>query len=97
MITHEPLYYEWIQQQGVGLNDRIASSPKSYVSYLNGISELLGKDISPAILSTEEDVLAIARKLEGRRAKATIRNYKSAMRQYVAMVKAHRLRTQASR
>lgn len=97
MISHEPLYYELIQQQGVGLNDQIASSPKSYVSYLNSVSELLGQDISPAILSTEEDVLAIARKLEGRRAKATIRNYKSAMRQYVAMVNAHRLRKPESR
>lgn len=86
MIAYQQRYYEWIQQQGVGLKDRIASSPKSYLSYLNGIVELLGEDISPAMLSTEEDVLAIARKLEGLRAPATIRNYKSAMKQYVAMV-----------
>lgn len=37
---------------------------------------------------TEEDVLAIARRLEGRKAPNTISNYKSAMRQYVAMVQA---------
>lgn len=96
MITYERLYYEWIQQQGVGLNDRIASSPNSYLSYLNGVSELLGKDISPSILSTEEDVLSIGRKLKGLRASGTIQNYKSAMRQYVAMVREHRLKKEIS-
>lgn len=88
MIAHKKQYYEWIKQQGVGLNDKVASSPDSYISYLNSVSELLLQDISPAILSTEEDVLAIARKLEGRKAPGTIRNWKPAMRQYVAMVKA---------
>lgn len=91
MIVHKKQYYEWIQQQGVGLKDRIASSPDSYISYLNSVSELLLKDISPAILSSEEDILAIARRLEGRKAPNTIRNYKSAMRQYVAMVHSLRL------
>lgn len=86
MIVHQKQYYEWIQQQGVGLKDKIASSLDSYISYLNSVSELLLQDVSPAILSTEDDVLAIARKLEGRKAPNTIRNYKSAMRQYVAMV-----------
>ena len=91
MIVHKKQYFEWIQHQGVGLNDKIASSPDSYISYLNSVSELLLQDISPAILSTEEDVLAIARELEGRKAPNTIRNYKSAMRQYVAMVNSLRL------
>ena len=72
----------------MGLNDRIASSPDSYISYLNSVSELLQQDISPAILSTEEDVVTIARRLEGLKAPNTIRNYKSALRQYVAMVQA---------
>ena len=91
MIVHKQHYYEWIQQQGVGLKDKIASSPDSYISYLNSVSELLLQDVSPSILSTEEDVLAIARELESRKAPNTIRNYKSAMRQYVAMVHALRL------
>ena len=88
MIVHKRQYYEWIQQRGVGLNDKVASSPDSYISYMNSVSELLLQDISPAILSTEEDVLAIARSLEGHKAPGTISNYKSAMRQYVAMVQA---------
>ena len=94
MIVHKKQYYEWIQQQGVGLKDKIASSPDSYISYLNSVSELLLQDISPSILSTEDDVLGIALRLEGRKAANTIRNYKSAMRQYVAMVQALRLGSQ---
>jgi len=91
MIIHKQQYYKWIQQQGVGLRDKIASSPDSYLSYLNSVSELLREDISPALLSREQDVLAIAQKLQGRKAPGTIRNYKSAMRQYVAMIHAHSL------
>lgn len=88
MIVHRDMYYRWIQQQGVGLKDKVASSPDSYISYLNGVSKVLGVDISPSILSTEEDVTNIGRQIEGRKADGTIGNYKSAMRQYVAMVKA---------
>ena len=40
------------------------------------------------VLNSDEDVLRIAQMLEGKRADATLRNYKSAMRQYVAMVNA---------
>jgi hypothetical protein len=86
MIENQREYHEWIQQRGVGENDKVASSPDSYVSYLNGVSDLLGVDISARTLASEEDVLNIARTLEGKRAPGTIRNYKSAMRQYVAMV-----------
>lgn len=87
MILHRDQYYRWIQKQGVGLKDKVASSPDSYISYLNSVSKLLGKDISPVILSKEEDVMNIARDIEGLQAPGTVRNYKSAMRQYVAMVR----------
>jgi hypothetical protein len=87
MIIQKDEYYRWIQAQGVGAKDKIASSPDSYVSYLNSVSELLEEDISSRNLSREEDVLRIARQLRGRRADGTIQNYKSAMRQYVAMVR----------
>jgi hypothetical protein len=86
MIVHEQEYVDWIVKNGVGANDRVASSPGSYVSYLRQISLLLGADVSPETLSSENDVLFIARKLKSLRASATIRNYKSAMRQYVAMI-----------
>ena len=47
MIQYEPKYRKWLKAQDVGLNDLIASSPDSYVSYLNSVSNLLGTDISP--------------------------------------------------
>ncbi len=88
MIVHRSEYYAWIESRGVGSNDLVASSPDSYISYLNSVSKLIRKDISPELLSTEEDVERIARSMEGRRSPKTITNYKSAMRQYVAMVRA---------
>jgi len=48
MIQHESLYLEFIQQQGVGSNDIVASSPASYVSYLRSTSKLIDADINPA-------------------------------------------------
>ena len=88
MIIHKSQYYAFITLRGVGSNDLVASSPDSYVSYLNIVSELIGKDISPAVLSSEADVEKLARSIAGQRAPKTINNYKSAMRQYVAMVQA---------
>jgi hypothetical protein len=86
MIQHEPRYLEYIIRQGVGAKDQVASSPASYVSYLNSVSQLLAVDISPELLHSETDVERIIGQLQGERAPATIRNYASAMRQYVAMV-----------
>ena len=88
MIFHRSEYYAWIESHGVGANDLVASSLDSYVGYLNSVSELIGKDISPELLSTEDDVERIARSIEGRKAPKTINNFKSAMRHYVAMVHA---------
>jgi len=86
MIQHESLYLEFIQQQGVGSNDIVASSPASYVSYLRSTSKLIDADINPAILRSELDISNIVNKLKGKRASKTIQNYRSAMRQYVAFV-----------
>ena len=86
MIQHKERYLEYIKQQGVGANDQVASSPASYVSYLNGVSRLLGADILPQLLHSADEVKRIATQLRGDREPGTIRNYSSAMRQYVAMV-----------
>ena len=88
MIDHESLFLDFIAQRGVGSKDVVASSPASYVSYLNSVAKLIGRDITPALLRGESDVLKIARSLSGKRKENTIRNYRSAMRQYVAMVEA---------
>ena len=34
LIKHEDRYFAFIREQGVGDNDQVASSPKSYVTYL---------------------------------------------------------------
>ena len=88
MIVHKETYYRWIEQRGVGSRDVVASSPDSYISYLNSVSDLIGKDISPSILASGRDIESIADEISGQRSQKTINNYKSAMRQYVAMVQA---------
>lgn len=92
MVRFQTEYYAWIKAAGVGSKDRVASSRDSYVGYLKKVSELIGKDISPEILSSEADVERIASEIAGRMAPKTITNYKSAMKQYVAMVRAQRLK-----
>jgi len=88
MIQHKNLYHDFIVERGVGLNDHVASSPDSYISYLKSVSKLVGSDINPTTLRSETDISNIARKLEGLRKQKTIGNYCSAMRQYIAFVEA---------
>lgn len=88
MIHYESAYLDFICSRGVGSRDVVASSPASYVSYLNSVAKLTNSDVSPAVIRTERDVQSIARRISGKRADNTIRNYCSAMRQYVAMVEA---------
>ena len=86
MVKFKDEYLAFIATQGVGKRDMVASSPDSYVSYLNSVSKLIGEDITPTNLKTEDDVINIAKTIVGKRAATTIDKYKSAMRQYVAMV-----------
>jgi hypothetical protein len=88
MIQHEQQYRAFIEGRGVGSRDKVASSVDSYVSYLRSVSGLLDLEISPRLLSSEADVERIVIRIEGSRAKRTIDNYRSAMRQYVAFVQA---------
>jgi hypothetical protein len=91
MIQYEQQYLDFISARGVGLNDRVASSPKSYVSYLRSVSKLLAKDITPSLLRSEQDIGNVRNIIEGQRAPNTIRNYCSAMRQYIAFVLENKL------
>jgi hypothetical protein len=88
MIIHESSYRRWLAARGVGDRDRAASSPASYVSYLNSVSDLLGEAVSPTLVSGEADVQDILARLDGLRSSKTIANYGSALRQYAAMVRA---------
>ena len=85
-IEHEQKYRQYMEKTGVGKKDVVASSPNSYISYLNSVSRLLGKPVTPNLLRTENKVDQIKRALEGLRAPKTISNYGSAMRKYCEMV-----------
>lgn len=86
MIKNEQKYLDWIIRNGVGKKDIVASSPKSYISYLKSVSKLLGETISEKNLYSEECIIIIANKLQEKRSPKTISNYKAAMGHYVRMV-----------
>ncbi|MGH9871605.1 MAG: hypothetical protein ACRD9S_03955 [Pyrinomonadaceae bacterium] len=87
MIRHQKHYLEFIQQEGVGEHDVVADSRKSYVSYLNSVSDKLEIEIGPGTAGKQADVEHLVRMLQDRGvAKKTISNYKSALRQYVKMI-----------
>jgi len=88
MIVHESAYKHWLQRSGVGKKDQVADSRASYVSYLRSVSNILGEDVSPATISSHEALERIFRRLTGARSPNTLRNYRSALRQYLAMVEA---------
>ncbi len=85
MIINKSQYCQWLIDHGIGRNDRVASSPDSYISYLNSVSRLIGEDISPSLLSSKADVDTVAARIKDK-AVRTVQNYKTAMRRYVEMV-----------
>ena len=87
MIVNEAKYIDWITKNGVGQNDVVSSSISSYVSYLNSVSRIINQDISEFTLNSESSIDVIVNKIQGKRSQKTINNYKSAMRQYVRMVR----------
>jgi hypothetical protein len=87
MIIEEREYLEWIINNGVGKKDKIASSTKSYISYLNTVSKLISEDISRKNLYNEQSLEKIVNRIliNGKNI-ASISKYKTAMRHYVGMV-----------
>jgi len=88
MVERIKEFEHYIMSRGVGKNDKVADSVKSYSSYLRGVSKHLGITISPNNLSSESDVVILADRLTemGKLSKKTINNFKSAMNQYVDMI-----------
>jgi len=91
VIEYKELYFDYVKRQGVGAHDMVSSSPRSYVSYLNSVARLTGFDITPDLLRSDDDINKVLAGLEGRRAASTLLKYRSAMRQYTAMVRDERL------
>ncbi len=88
MIQHLSKYEEYIKECGVGDNDVVADSRKSYISYLNSVSKHLNITISPCMLSNENDVFELSNRLTETKkvSPKTIKNYGAAMKMYVNMV-----------
>lgn len=88
MIQYQDKYEAYIKANGVGSNDKVADSRKSYISYLNCVQKHLNMSIKPQSLSTENDIMTISERLRKQTTLSdkTIKNYGSAMKQYVAMV-----------
>lgn len=86
MIEHQKEYEKHIKEQGVGSNDRVADSVKSYISYLNSVEKHLGITIDPKTLNSLSDLENLSFKLKGKVSDKTIKNYGSAMKQYIKMV-----------
>jgi hypothetical protein len=88
MIQFEDKYKKFIKEKGVGENDNVADSIKSYISYLNSVERYCKIKIGPNTLSTDSDIEALfsqlskAEKLSAK----TIKNCGSAMRHYVSMI-----------
>ena len=83
-FLHEYEYF--IEKKGVGSNDKVASSIKSYSSYLNSVSNYLNITVGPDTLRTIFDIISLSSKLKGKVSDKTIRNYGSAMKRYIQMV-----------
>lgn len=88
MFEHQEKYEAFIREQGVGQNDKVVDSCKSYVTYLNGVEKHANIRINSKTLACESDISDIVSKLHDSHeiSDKTIGNYVSAMRQYVNMV-----------
>ena len=85
-IAFEARYRSWLTARGVGDRDRVASSPNSYCSYLRSAAALAGVCISPETVPDQAAADRMAEAAASQQAAATVRNYRSALRQYAAMV-----------
>jgi len=88
MIEYLNKYEDYIKRNGVGSNDKVSDSVKSYISYLKSVSRHLGISINPKTLSTDQDIMVLSECLAktGKVSEKTIKNYSSAMNHYIRMV-----------
>jgi site-specific recombinase XerD len=81
-------FKDYITINGVGQNDKVANSVNSYVSYIKHVAEHSGVDVTSDSLKNDEDInyFISELKISGKVSNKTIKNYVSAMKQYVKMV-----------
>ena len=80
---------------GVGDNDVAGDSVKSYLSSMRQIAKHSGFDITSTTLRNSSDIEKFANQISknGEVSEKTIKNYISAMKQYVAMVSIYNFKT----
>jgi len=77
MVSHEDEFRAYL----LGLE-----SAERYVVFLRQIADKTGTDITPRSLATEQQVEEFAAKLAPLYSEKSVKNYRSVMRKYVAMV-----------
>jgi hypothetical protein len=78
MVIHKSLYSQHTAH---------LISGRRYLTFLERVSELVGQNITPATMRTESDVITFVQALSG----GSVKNYKTVLRHYVAMVKNNNL------
>lgn len=78
----------FITENGVGSNDVVSDSVRSYLTYIKQTAKHTQLEINSDSLNSESDIDDFVRelRLSGKVSKKTISNYTSAMKQYVDMV-----------
>ena len=77
MIQFQEKYECFLREHGVGINDQVADSVKSYISYLTSVSRKLSIDIGPQLFSSNLDIEELSNQLTklGKVSGRIIRNY----------------------
>lgn len=92
MIQYQKQFEKHIRAKGVGKNDKVSDSVKSYISYLNSVAKHLAIEISPSTLKNKMDIDTLCLKLNSHVSKKTVKNYQTAMNHYVEMLDNSQLR-----
>lgn len=91
MVSNTQQFLHYIQNNGVGRKDKVASSPKKYIRTLHIIADLLQVNIAPSTLRCEADIARFDQLLVNLRHKSTRGDYRAVMRAYIKMVAANGL------
>lgn len=81
-------FKSFITKNGVGSNDVVSDSVRSYLTYIKQTAKHTQIEINSDSLNSSSDIDDFVQelKLSGKVSKKTITNYTSAMKQYVEMV-----------
>lgn len=82
MLAQETAYTTYLAKRGISGPSRL-----SYLSYLQRVSELLGRDSAKPLVRSQAEVKEIVRELKGKVEPKTLLNYRTALHHYAAFIK----------